>query len=412
MKVKSTPIFEAIMHYAALLWVHFIVLWGGRGSGKTHSAIEKILLDFEDEVRCNYLFAVYRSAALIGAFYPTIIAVKEKYNLDIKVTRSPLQVENKHGMLIFCSGFDNPEKTKNFTKIGLSLIDEATSMPYTIFKKIVDTTREIEDWKVYTLFNPIDLGNWVKQHLLDNPRYMDNGVSIHSTCEDNPFLPESKKEDYRRLTGDDYDINYLGKFGTDTSDLIFGGRLCKVNGIPDYAQFVAYGMDYSNGGKDPHAIVAVWLADMEIYIDEIYMGNCEVLSYENGQVIMDEDLIDLASILYFKCPELNKEQEDGMLGCCVADSATKITSDTLRALGLNIVDAEKGAGSVMNGIKFLNQFKRINITIHSKNAISQFYNFRWAKKDEEILEGQIDKKCKRHLIDATRYANERINVYG
>jgi len=410
-KVNSTPIFAALRHYSALLIYHFFVLWGGRGSGKSHGIIEHLLLDFEDENRCNYLFGIFHGNKVISAFKPTIDAVVDKYGLDLKVTKSPLQVENKYGKVIFCTGFDDPEKAKAVSKVGRTFIEELNTMPRRIFKTIVMTTREIEDYEVYGAFNPVDIKSWVKKDLLDNPLYMKKGVSIHSTCEDNPFLPDSVKEFYRSLTGIDRTVDYLGEFGTVTSDLVFGEKLRRISEVPKDARFIAYGLDFSNGGSDPHSLVELWHINQDLIINPIYEGGCEVDTLVDGMIKITDSFTDLVSICQYKCKHLGKEMFYGK-GRVMCDRSNPANIGILRRSHINAHryggNSKDGSEQYtrLNGIKAINFFKRIMIVDTNKSVTDQFYGYRW-KKDRlsgDIMYQVEDKLQIHHAIDATMYA--------
>lgn len=409
-KAKSTPIFRALRKYAGLF--HFFINWGGRGSGKSHSIIEKLILDFVNEDRCNYLFGIFNSSRVIPAFKPKIDAVIKKYNLDLRVTESPLKVRNSHGQTIFCTGFDDPEKAKEFANIGKTFIDELPSMPEKTFKTICDTTREIEDFEIHAAFNPVDINSWVKKNLLDAPYYQKNAVVIHSTCEDNPFLPESIKEAYRAKEGIDKTINYEGQFGTLESDLIFAGKLNQCEEIPSDAMFISYGLDFSNSPSSehahPHSLVATYYYNNSIYIDEIFEGRCPVLTFDdNNMVVNTGKKTDLHSISKNYCDMLGVPHERGV-GIIVADNANGSSIDQLEACGVPIMPSKKGQGSILAFVDKLSTAKNIFITSRSTNLIRQFYNWRWKKdRNDEIIPETVDlTNTDDNGIAATRYALE------
>ena len=74
--------------------------------------------------------------------------------------------------------------------------------------------------------------------------------------------------------------------------------------------------------------------------------------------------------------------------------------------------AEKGEGSVKDGIEYLNSFEAIIIHPRCKGSIGDFENYRWKvdKTTEEILPVPVDKS--NHACDAVRYALEKYMKAG
>lgn len=421
MIVQSTPIFEALDQ---LREVHLVPMKGGRGSGKTHSGIEHYMTDFEHETRCNYLFAVPHDNMAFSAFYPTMMEVKAKYKLDsLTILQSPLRVRNKHGRIIFCKGFDKPQNAKTLSKIGRALLDEVNLFDFAVFKTILGTVREIEDWQVAMTFNPVSPDIWIKTKVIDSAQYNKDMVVIHSTCEDNPFLPESKKHFYRSLTGVDYQVDYLGEYGVTTDDLIFGSRVRTTSFVPDYADFVSYGLDFSNGGDDPHSLTELFYADQSLFIRLLYEGNCplttDIIDPETNQLLTAqgaeyaENYSDLFNIIKYKATHCNKVLPTGGIGGIVGDRANAANIKRLKALGINI-EGYEGTGDVVEGLRQLNTFKRIYIVMDTpfgEVCREQYQNYRCVteKRTNNIKHGIPDQSCTHHAIDSGRYGNTRFS---
>jgi len=407
--LRTTEIFEVIQTAKADPDCHILGLKGGRGSSKTHTAIQDHLLDFCNETRCNYLFAVNHTNKVHSAFHPTITAIINEYNLPLKVLESPLKVKNEHGRVIYCSGFDDPEKVKTISKIGRTLMDEVPEFAYNTVKTIWKTTREIEDWLVTMCWNPTDPQNWTKTKLEDDKTNRGFVRIFQSTCENNPFLPESVKNYYRRLEGNERRIDYLGEYGVLDDELILGAKLRKVSAVPEQAQFIAYGLDYSNGGKDPHSLVELWYCDMELFAREVYEGNCPVTKEQVNEagtfeVVIDEQFDDLLSILVNNSPECNVMQTHGV-GGVIADRANPANTTKLSTFGVNI-EGYEGAYRKDEALAGLSSFKRINIVGDSPNVERQLYGFKWKKHKStgELLYNQPDwDGCETHAIDAILY---------
>ena len=76
-------------------------------------------------------------------------------------------------------------------------------------------------------------------------------------------------------------------------------------------------------------------------------------------------------------------------------------------MGLPAKEAVKGPGSVDYGMKWLQRRRIVIDRRRTPHAYDEFVNYEYERnKDGEIISGYPDKD--NHLIDATRYALERI----
>ena len=101
---------------------------------------------------------------------------------------------------------------------------------------------------------------------------------------------------------------------------------------------------------------------------------------------------------------LSKGYKDAYITC---DSAEPKSSADYRAMGLPAKEAIKGSGSVEYGMKWLQRRKIVIDRRRTPNAYNEFVNYEYERnKDGEIISGYPDEN--NHLIDATRYALERV----
>jgi len=152
---------------------------------------------------------------------------------------------------------------------------------------------------------------------------------------------------------------------------------------PEDAQF-KFGADWGFS-VDPTVLQRCFIRDNCLYLDfEFYAHGVELTELEVG---------------FSSVPGSRKWK-------IVGDSERPDTISYMRRLGFNIVGAEKGKGSVEDGIEFLRGFEKIIIHPRCKGAIDNFTNYRW-KQDKitnEILPIPLD--ASNHTPDAVRYALE------
>lgn len=154
-----------------------------------------------------------------------------------------------------------------------------------------------------------------------------------------------------------------------------------IDDIPHEARLERYGLDFGYT-NDPTAIVAVYRWNGAFIIDEIL--------YQKGKSNRQ-----IADVL------LNLQQ------CLtIADSAEPKSIDELKEYGLEVLPANKGAGSVNHGIQIV-QDQRIFVTKRSLNVLKEYRNYLWiTDKDGRIIntpESGYD-----HSMDAIRYAMETL----
>jgi phage terminase large subunit len=153
--------------------------------------------------------------------------------------------------------------------------------------------------------------------------------------------------------------------------------------VPHEARLERRGLDfgYSN---DPTAIVDVY--------------------YYNGGYILDEQLYQkgmsnkqIADVIK------NLTKPSTMIVC---DSSEPKSIDELRLYGVNAQGANKGAGSILQGIQYL-QDQQISITERSVNLRKEYRNYMW-KTDKEGKILNVPEDIWNHALDATRYAFESL----
>lgn len=113
--------------------------------------------------------------------------------------------------------------------------------------------------------------------------------------------------------------------------------------------------------------------------------------------------------------KLTNEESGGIIKGCgygdayiTCDSAELKSTADYRALGLPAKEAIKGPGSVDYGMKWLQRRKIVIDRRRTPNAYKEFVNYEYERnKDGDIISGYPD--ANNHLIDATRYALERIS---
>ncbi len=278
--------------------------------------------------------------------------------------------------------FDSVGKAKASGKRDILFLNEANHIPYPIADALMIRSRE-----VWIDFNA-DSEFWAHTQVLRQP----NSEFLKLTYKDNEAIPEETREDLlnRKKLAEEEDrvgnrgywwnwwqVYGLGEIGNLQGAVFNNYKI--VESVPEYAKRIGYGLDYGYT-NDPTAVVDIFYADGEYYIDE--------LIYQTG--LLNSQISDrMESIGMDKYTSIT------------ADSAEPKSNDELRLKGWRIRDAKKGADSIRFGIQKMQEVK-LNITSRSHNLIDEFRKYTWeTDRNGEQTQKPID--AWNHGIDAIRY---------
>lgn len=159
-------------------------------------------------------------------------------------------------------------------------------------------------------------------------------------------------------------------------------------------QYIYTGLDFGFA-VDPAAFIRVAYNkahDTVYFLNEIYKKHCS--NAELAELIKNRGF-NLAGRMA------------GERQLIIADSAEPKSIADLRAAGLKVLACSKYPGSVLYGIKWLQHRKLIIDPKRTPNAYREFTQYEYCTtKDGEFLSDVPD--ANNHLIDATRYALERL----
>ena len=269
---------------------------------------------------------------------------------------------------------DNADKLRGARRDWL-FINEANNISFDAFEQLEVRTKR----GIFVDYNPTN-EFWVQMEVLGK---RDDVDFIILTYKDNEALSDEiiKSIEQRKNRIGWWKVYGEGQLGE------VDGKIYKdwaiIDEIPHEARLERYGLDYGYT-NDPTAIVAVYKYNGGFILDE-----CTYQKGLSNKQIADI-LLNLPSALV------------------VADSAEPKSNDELLLHGVNLLPAQKGQGSVNQGIQLV-QSQRMSVTKRSINLIKEYRNYLWeTDKDGRILntpEGGWD-----HLLDSARYAMETLNI--
>jgi len=364
----------------------YLVLYGGRGAGKSEFVARKLLLRTWVEERHRFMMVrkVRRTCR------ESVMRVMEELLKDNRVAyeynRSELKlnVMTPRGWSEFLGmGLDDPEKIKSIKGVTGIWVEEATELSRDDFLKLDLCLREpVKSYhQVILTFNPMeDEAPWLKEMFFKGDR---RDVYIHkSTIEDNPI--KEVRDKYvgvlERLREQDlalWRIARLGEWATREGKIYNW----EVRGLDEgrRADEVWYRCDFGYS-VSPAAVVRVRRYGEELWVEEIV--------YQMG--LTNEELA-------------RRMKEEGVRGEAVyCDAAEPKSIEELRRRGINARAAEKGGDSVRAGIDFLKS-RKIYIAEGSINLVKESNGYLWRKDRGGNLMGE-PVRYNDHLMDACRYA--------
>ena len=391
-RVFNKHIFDKLNDYSTFTEVHY----GGASSGKSHGVIQKVVYKACQNWKHprKILFLRKVGATVYDSMFEDVKQCLEAWGLldSCKVNNSAYRIELPNGAQFIFKGLDNPEKIKSIKGVSDVVMEEASEFTLDDYTQL---TLRLRDKKhkykqIYLMFNPVSKVNWTyNAFFIKKPK---NTVVYHTSYKDNRFLDKVTIENIEELANRNeayYKIYALGEFAT-LDKLIFPKYEKKLLNKDNISNLKSYfGLDYGFI-NDPSAFMHVKIDEQNkvLYIVEEYVRK----NLTNDKIA--NAIIDLG---------YSKEE-------IKADSAERKSNQELRNLGIRrLADAQKGPGSVMQGIQYIMQYD-IVVDERCVKTIEELENYTWKKdkKTNEYINEPVDSY--NHCIDAIRYAIQD-NIY-
>lgn len=374
-------------------------LYGGRGSTKSSFVSIEIIYGMMQDPNANAAcFRKVKDTLAESVFEQLLWAIDALEVSHLwKVTLSPLRLTYKPtGQRIVFRGCDDPNKSKSI-KVRKGYFkyiwyEERAEFPGDEDERKINQSlmRGGDKYVVFYTWNPPkSLNSWVNQDVLEE---REDTLCNHSTYLTVPrewlgeqFFIEAEELRKRKILA--YRHEYLGE-AIGNGGKVFDNIIIRKITDEEIAMFdkIRQGLDFGFAA-DPLAYERMHLNKKQrrIYIfGEVYQTN----------------LRSSKAVEYIKI--LNPENK-----IITADSEEPRSIDTFNELGLRVVGAKKGPGSVDHGIAYLSDdLDEIIIDpVRCPNAAREFNSYELEKdKNGNFKGGYPDKD--NHSIDAVRYGLE------
>lgn len=375
---------------------------GGRGSLKssTVSIFVPLILMQKQNRNCHALVLRKVANTIRDSVYAQYIwAIGElgaAQYWEAKV--SPMELIYKPtGQKIMFRGADDPMKIKSikvpFGYIAVTHFEEKDQFAGRVeIRTILQSTMRGGSvfWNFESYNPPISRDNWANKDSLEEraDRLCHKSTYLQAPPE---WLGQQFIDEAEHLKATDeraYQHEYLG-IPVGTGGNVFDNLELREITDEEMSHFdhIYQGVDYG-WFPDPFAFIRLHYdrARETIYLmDEIYQN--KLTNEASGNII------------------IKRGYKDAYITC---DSAEPKSVADYRAMGLPAKAAVKGPGSVDYGMKWLQRRKIVIDRKRTPNAYNEFVNYEYDRnKDGDIISGYPDEN--NHLIDATRYAVERIS---
>ena len=336
-----------------------------------------------------------------------LIRANPAYSLFYTIQRDKIYGNNETQFTF--SGIKNAVNIKSFHDANIAWVEEAQTLSQKSIQILIPTIRAKKS-EIWFSYNPLLYDDPMHKFMLD-PRedikgYKYGKKTVLINYLDNPFCPEIMTEEANHDKETDLDIYnhvWLGYPLQISEAVIFKGKykviehidILTLNGIEYLHEKpikYLYGMDFGFS-QDPFACIQFFEFQGDLYItNEIY------------ECFLENDDIQV---------RIEKIMPDAIRSPIYADNSQPNTISQLRnnryhnngrrLQGMDVRPAIKGAGSIIEGIKFIQSYNTVFILSKCKKTIYEFgsYKYKENAKTGEIMPEPVDKN--NHAIDAIRY---------
>lgn len=344
---------------------------GGTSASKTISILLYLIAMAQTDKKPTLTSVVAESLPHLkrGSMRDFLNIMKEhNYYKDARWNISNSTYTFETGSIIEFFSADQPDKLRGSRRDRLFL-NECNNVHFDAFEQLEVRTKEF----VYLDWNPSN-SFWFYEEVFHK---RDDVEHIIITYKDNEALsPEivNSIEQRQNRTGW-WQVYGLGQLGEVDGKIYKGWQI--IDELPHEARLERRGLDFGYT-NDPSSIVDIYSYNGGYILDEV--------TYQKG--LTNKQIADIIS---------NLEKT-----LTVADSAEPKSIDEIMSYGVNIVAAQKGPGSVNQGIQYVQQ-QKISVTKRSVNVIKEYRNYLWeTDKNGKIL--NVPEHQFSHSMDAIRYA--------
>ena len=374
----------------------FKIAYGGRGSSKSWS-IARLLIALSLTKQLNILCVREFQISIKDSSHRLLKNQIHKLGVDhlFDTKNNQITCLLTGSTFIFKGIRINPDSLRSLEGIDICWVEEAQTLSQSSLDILIPTIRA-DDSEIWFSLNPVRKKDPVYKRFIDpiiNPdsahKPDPEAFVIKVNYKNNPWFSKVMRTEMVKCREEDYEAYehiWLGKCLRISKALIY-----KKMVVSEFTSPSEKSVDYCHGldfgyAADPTAGIRCFVdTENNLFIDyEAY-----------GYHVPNENL---PTFLKEAIPTMGRGYS------VYADCADPRTINYLSKRGIGTVGVTKGEGSVNEGIKFIQSFRRIVVHPRCVNTIKEFREYKW-KTDRitgDILPIAIDKN--NHAMDALRYA--------
>jgi phage terminase large subunit len=368
--VEYKPLFSTGWREAAI--------YGGRFSLKSHTVARYLLIRARMKKTRVACFREFQNS-IVESSHQLLADLIKFYGLnEFEVTKNSIINKLNGSDFIFKGLYNNDQTIKSIEGIDIAWVEEAQTVSNTSLEVLTPTVRKDGSQIIYT-YNRLLEDDPIHQRLVIEGRPNTLIINVnYDIALKYGWMPEVSRlemEDDKSKRPALYKHKWLGE-PSNVERKIYKDWLI-IDELPHEARLERYGLDFGYT-NDPTSIVAIYKYNNAYILDEV--------CFRNG--MSNKEIVDTLKVV-------NQ-------ALTIADSAEPKSIDEIRAYGVNIQPADKGQGSVKQGIGYVQQ-QKISVTKRSINLIKEYRNYLW----ETDVNGKIlnvAQDFNNHALDAVRYA--------
>lgn len=368
-------------------------VYGGRFSLKSHTVARILLIKARQQKIRIACFREFQNS-IAESSHQLLADLINKYGMtDFEITDNSIINKITKSDFLFKGLHRNEQSIKSIEGINIAWVEEAQTISKASIEVLTPTVREQGSQIIYT-YNRLLERDPVHERLVIEGRPNTLIINVnYDIAEKYGYLPDNIKaeiEDDKQRRPALYKHKWLGEPNN------LEGRIYQdwqiIDDIPHEARLWHRGLDFGYS-IDPSVCVDIYEYNGGYIIDELF--------YQKG--LSNKSIADI----------INNQPQQCLV---IADSAEPKSIDEIASYGVNIVGANKGQGSVNQGIQFVQQ-QKISITRRSQKTILAYQNYAWAldKRTNEHLQVPDDTIHEwSNACDAIRYGfnGQQSNAYA
>ena len=359
-------------------------IYGGRYSLKSHTVARVLLLRARQAKTRVACFREFQNSIADSSHQLLSDLIAHYGWRDFRVSDNAIINTVTGSDFLFKGLHHNEQSVKSIEGIDIAWVEEAQTITTNSLEVLTPTVRKPGSQIIYT-YNRLTEEDPVHVRLVvegrPNTLVINANYDIALKYRWMPDVIRAEMEDDKAKRPALYKHKWLGEPNTTEGRIYTDWAV--VEDIPHEARLERRGLDFGYS-QDPAALVDVY--------------------YYNGGYILDERLYRKGMSNKAIADVINNLPSPHTM--VVADSAEPKSIDELHLYGVNVQPANKGQGSVNQGINYV-QAQRISYTSRSQYLRKEYLGYLWdTDKDGKILDRP--QAFNDHIMDALRYAMETL----